>query len=139
MAAQAGKDMTIEIGVATSPHGYADLAALRTTRFAFNQTGIDVTNADSTARWREMLDQGGIRTLDVEGEGVFTDATTDATLRTEFLDDTANPWLRLTIPDFVTVEGAFKITSLEYSGTHDGEVAFSVSMQSAGAMTISTL
>ena len=30
------------------------------------------------------------------------------------------------------VEGPFQITSLEYTGSHDGEVTFEVALESAG-------
>jgi TP901-1 family phage major tail protein len=39
------------------------------------------------------------------------------------------------VPDFGTVEGAFQISSLEYSGRHDGEVSFELGLDSAGALT----
>jgi predicted secreted protein len=33
------------------------------------------------------------------------------------------------------VAGPFQITALEYSGSHDGEIAFELAMESAGALT----
>mgnify|MGYP004452872973 CR=1 FL=1 len=39
------------------------------------------------------------------------------------------------LPDWGTIEGPFQITSLEVSGAHDGEVTFSVSLESAGDWT----
>ena len=42
------------------------------------------------------------------------------------------------IPDFGTVEGPFQITALEYSGAHDGEVAFEIALESAGQVSFET-
>lgn len=39
------------------------------------------------------------------------------------------------IPDFGVVTGAFQITSLEYTGAHDGEVTFEMALESAGPVT----
>lgn len=41
----------------------------------------------------------------------------------------------MAVPDFGTLEGPFQITSLEYSGSHDGEVAFEVALESAGPVS----
>jgi HK97 family phage major capsid protein len=39
------------------------------------------------------------------------------------------------IPDFGTVEGPFQIAAFELTGRHDGEVAFELSLESAGELT----
>jgi TP901-1 family phage major tail protein len=44
---------------------------------------------------------------------------------------TIRDW-QVVVPDFGMVEGPFQITSLEYSGSHDGEVTFEIAMESAG-------
>jgi len=43
------------------------------------------------------------------------------------------------IPDFGVVEGPFMITSLEYSGSHNGEAAYEVSLASGGALSFTAL
>ena len=40
----------------------------------------------------------------------------------------------IVIPDFGTVEGPFQIVSFELTGRHDGEVAFDLALESAGAL-----
>jgi TP901-1 family phage major tail protein len=39
------------------------------------------------------------------------------------------------VPDFGVIEGPFQITALELSGRHDNELAFEISLESAGALT----
>ena len=43
--------------------------------------------------------------------------------------------ITLIVPDFGTIEGLFQISSLEFSGEHNGEVTFDLSLESAGALT----
>jgi TP901-1 family phage major tail protein len=43
------------------------------------------------------------------------------------------------VPDFGIIEGPFQITSLEYSGSHDGEASYELSLASAGALTFSAI
>jgi len=134
MTAQAGKDLLLRMNTVASPTGYTTVAGIRTNSLAFNATTIDITNADSVGRWRELLAASGVRSCDLSGSGVFVDAATDETVRQHFFDDTT-VGCELVIPDFGTVIGDFRIASLEYSGEHDGEVTFSISLQSAGELT----
>ena len=43
------------------------------------------------------------------------------------------------IPDFGTVQGPFQISALEFAGAHDGEVAFDITLESAGELTFTAL
>ena len=38
------------------------------------------------------------------------------------------------MPDFGTLSGAFQVTALEYSGEHNGELAYQMALESAGAI-----
>jgi predicted secreted protein len=39
------------------------------------------------------------------------------------------------IPDFGVLPGLFLVEALDYSGDHDGEAAFAITLASAGAIT----
>jgi TP901-1 family phage major tail protein len=43
------------------------------------------------------------------------------------------------IPDFGAVSGPFQVTALEYVGEHDGEIAFEMTLESAGALAFEVL
>lgn len=133
MAAQAGKDVLIKMNTVAVPATFTTVAGIRSASIALNSTTIDVTNADSTGRWRELLASSGVRTATVSGSGVFTDATTDETVRKHYFDDTT-PGCELVIPGFGTLDGDFRITALEYAGEHDGEATYSISLESAGVL-----
>ncbi len=84
MSAQRGKDLLIKTGDGGSPEVFTTVAGLRATTLAFNAQNVDVTNADSTNAWRELLAGGGVKSATLTGSGVFKDAASDATLRTAF-------------------------------------------------------
>jgi TP901-1 family phage major tail protein len=133
MSAQKGKDLLIKIGDGSDPETFATVAGLRATTLAFNAQTVDITNADSADAWRELLD-AGVKSATLSGNGVFKDAASDEALRAAFFNQTL-PNFQIVIPNFGTVAGPFKITSLQYDGPYDGEVKISLSLASAGALT----
>jgi TP901-1 family phage major tail protein len=74
-----------------------------------------------------------VKTARITGSGIFKDASTDETVRQYFFNGTVRDW-RVIVPELGTVEGPFQITSLEYSGQHDGEISFDMGLESAGAL-----
>lgn len=135
MAAQKGKDLLIKIHDGTA---YVTVAGLRARQIAFNTEPVDVTNAESAGRWRELLAGAGVKKASVSGSGVFRDAASDALMRQSFFDGTLSN-AQVLIPDFGTVTGPFQITSLEIAGEHDREVTFDLALESAGALTFAAL
>lgn len=132
MVAQKGKDILLKLD-ADGAGGFLAVAGLRTKKLAFNSETVDVTDADSAGRWRELLAGSGVQRAAVSGSGIFKDAASDAHIRQSFFDGAIVGW-QLAIPDFGIVEGPFQITALEYSGNHDGEVTFELALESAGAI-----
>jgi len=133
MAAQKGKDLLLKID-STGLGAFVTVAGLRAKRLAFNSETVDVTDADSAGRWRELLAGSGVQRASLAGSGIFKDAASDAAIRTTFFDAAIVDW-QFAIPDFGVVEGPFQITALEYSGNHDGEVTFEIALESAGALS----
>jgi TP901-1 family phage major tail protein len=74
----------------------------------------------------------------VSGSGVFKDQASDELIRSYVFAGTISNW-QVVVPDFGTVEGPFQITSLEFSGRHDGEVTFDLALESAGELTFTAL
>ena len=133
MVAQKGKDLLLKIdsdGLGT----FVTVAGLRSKRIAFNSETVDITDADSAGRWRELLAGSGVQRAAISGSGIFKDAQSDALMRQRFFAGEIADW-QLAVPDFGTVEGSFQITSLEYTGSHDGEVTFEMALESAGAVS----
>jgi TP901-1 family phage major tail protein len=133
MTAQKGKDLLLKID-SDGEGTFQTVAGLRARRIAFNAESIDVTNADSVGRWRELLEGAGVKRASVSGAGIFRDAASDETVRQVFFDGTIRDW-QVIVPDFGTLSGAFQVTALEYSGEHNGEVAYEMALESAGAVS----
>ena len=137
MSAQSGKDMLLRLDQSGSG-SFLTVAGLRSKSLAFNAASIDITDAESAGRWRELLAGGGVKRASLSGSGIFTDSTSDATVRTLFFDGEIRDW-QLVIPDFGTVEGPFQIVALEFSADHAGEVLFEIALESAGEQIFSAI
>ncbi|SEB59654.1 phage major tail protein, TP901-1 family [Rhodobacter sp. 24-YEA-8] len=137
MAVQAGKDLLIKIDQ-TGDGQFETIAGLRATRASFNAETVEVTSLESSGGWRELLAGAGVKSASISGSGVFRDAETDERARQIFFDGEI-PSFQVVIPDFGVVQGQFQITSLEYSGSHNGEATYEVSLASAGALSFTAL
>ncbi|MBW3098664.1 phage major tail protein, TP901-1 family [Pseudohoeflea coraliihabitans] len=135
MSAQKGKDLLLKIENAGS---YVTVAGLRTRRLAFNAAAVDVTDAESAGRWRQLLAGAGVRRAALSGSGLFKDGESDALVQTVFFDGEIRNW-QVIVPDFGTISGSFQIVALEYGGRHDGEVSFDIALESAGELSFGAL
>ena len=130
MSAQKGKDLLLKIDDGS---GYVTVAGLRARRLAFNAAAVDVTDAESAGRWRELLAGAGTRSAGVSGGGIFRDQAADETVRGLFFDGLIRDW-QVVIPGFGTITGPFQVVTLDYAGTHDGEVTYEIALESAGQL-----
>lgn len=135
MTAQKGKDLLMKIDAEGS---FVTVAGLRAKRLAFNAETVDVTDADSSGRWRELLAGAGVQRASVSGSGIFKDAVSDELVRATFFNSEIKDW-EITIPDFGTITGPFQLTALEYSGQHNGEISFEAAIESAGLLSFGAL
>lgn len=132
MVAQKGKDLLIKLDMSGAGE-FETVAGLRATRITFNADTVDVTNLGSEGRWRELLAGAGVRSASISGSGIFRDDATDERARAIFFAGEI-PDFQVIVPDFGIIEGPFQITSIEYSGQHDGEAVYEMSLASAGAI-----
>lgn len=133
MTAQRGKDLLLKVDI-SGQGDFSAIAGLRSRSIAFNTTTVDITHTESAGRWRELLDGAGAKTARITGAGIFKDATSDEAVRAYFFGGIIMDW-QVIVPDFGTVQGLFQITSLEFTGQHDGELGFDIALESAGALT----
>ncbi len=137
MVAQKGRDLLIKLDL-TGSGSFSTIAGLRASRITFNAETVDVTTLESSGGWRELLGGAGVRSAGISGSGVFRDESTDERARQIFFDGEV-PDFQVIIPDFGIVEGPFQITSIEYSGAHDGEASYDLSLASAGSLTFTAI
>ncbi|MEL6373420.1 MAG: phage major tail protein, TP901-1 family [Pseudomonadota bacterium] len=137
MAAQKGRDLLLKID-GDGSGGFVTVAGLRANTLAFNAETVDVTHQESVGLWRELLAGAGVRQARLTGSGIFKDEASDALVRAAFFAGTIAAW-QVVIPDFGTVTGPFQITTLEFSGRHDGELTFELGLESAGVVAFAAL
>jgi len=135
MVAQKGRDLLLKIqdgGV------FVTVAGLRSRKLAFNAETVDITDAESVGRWRELLAGAGVQRASLTGAGIFKDQASDELVRAAFFAGALLSW-QIVVPDFGAVSGPFQVTALEYSGGHAGEVQFELALESAGAIGFGAL
>ena len=132
-------------GAVVTTAARADAAAGCAVRYAVTSqwpggfgAAVDVTNLGSEGRWRELLSGAGVRSAAISGSGVFRDAATDERARAIFFAGEI-PAYQVIIPDFGVIEGPFQITSIEYSGSHDGEAVYELALASAGPVSFAAI
>jgi len=139
MAAQKGSALLLKIGAdasaAAASDTYTTVGGLRSTSISLNQETIDVTTKDS-ANARQLLADAGVESVSISGSGVFTDATSEQTLQGAF-GGVNIPNFEIVLPDLGTYQGKFQITTLEYAGEYNGEMTYSITLESSGAVAFS--
>ena len=135
MVAQKGKDLLLKIDDGGT---FATVAGLRSKRLAFNAETVDITDAESVGRWRELLGGAGVQRASLTGAGLFKDQASDALVRSAFFAGSILTW-QVLIPAFGTITGPLQVTALEYSGEHNGEVRFELALESAGSLAFGAL
>ncbi len=136
MAGQRGRDILLKISDGAG--AFVTVAGVRASRIELNAAMVDATGMDSPDAWRELIAGAGTKTARVSGRGVFRDAASDARMRAVFFAGEAPGW-QLVLPHFGVLEGAFQITQLSWSGTHEGEAEFAVTLESAGALSFEAI
>lgn len=137
MPAQKGSALLMKLGDGASPEAFTTIGGMRSTSLTMNDEMVDVTNKDSSNA-RTILAQGGVNSITVSGSGVFTDSPSETTLKGKF-NVSALTNYQFIVPDFGTFTGAFMLTTLEYGGEYNGEVTYSFTFESSGAITFATV
>lgn len=133
MAAQRGGALLLKVDISGT---MTTIGGLRSTSITLNDEAVDITNKD-TGQTRTLLPQGGTASLTVSGSGVFTDTTAEQTIRSSWNASTFKSY-NIIIPDLGTYSGSFMISSLEYAGEYNGEVTYSITLESSGSISFSS-
>ncbi|KWT72371.1 Gene Transfer Agent tail protein [Hyphomicrobium sulfonivorans] len=138
MAAQCGGAIVVSFETAGETPTYKVVAGLRTRSISLNSETVDVTNADSSGHWRELLAGCGVRSASISGSGVFTGNEGFDEVQDAFMDRSVRD-AKILIPGWGTFEGPFRVSSLEISGEYNDSVQCSMSLESAGALTFTAI
>ncbi len=132
MAVEKGRGFLLKVGTAAAG---TTLAGCRTTSMSIGNDAVDITNKDS-AGFMTLLEAAGTQKLSISAEGVFDPAGGgQSTIEGYVMAKSINAF-GLAFDGGKEIDGNFLITSYELSGNHDGEVTFSISLESSGAFTI---
>lgn len=138
MGIQAGQDVLIKIESIASSGNFISVAGIRAKSIQLNAGLVDATHAGSAGGWREILPGAGVKSVRVTGSGVFRDEASDARMRDVFLSRAAVNW-KLIVPDFAEFTGPFLISQLSYGGDYDAEAEFSLTLESAGDVSVTEI
>ena len=135
MSGQKGRDVLIKIA---DGEDFVTVAGIRAKTISLKARTVDGTSGESPEAWRELIAGAGVKSASVSGAGVFKDAVSDALIQQAFFIQAAANF-QLIIPDFGSLTGLFLVEALDYSGDHDGEAAFAITLASAGALSFAAL
>lgn len=138
MSGQKGRDVLVKIGDGAATEVFTTIAGIRAKTISLNARAVDGTSGESPSAWRELIAGAGVKAASVSGAGVFKDAASDATIQQLFFSQAARNF-QLVIPAFGILQGPFLVEALDYSGDHDGEAAFAITLASAGALTFTSI
>lgn len=132
MAAEKGADFTLAVGDGVTAETFTVVGGMRTTGLTINNEMVDTTDKDSGGK-RELLAQAGIQSFSISAAGVFKDTAAETTVKTNAEDDLIVNY-QITFGDGDTYTGAFQITSLEYTGEHNGARQYTLTLESSGTI-----
>lgn len=115
---------------------FTTIDALRATAVAINGGMVDVTSKDSPSNWRELLGGGAVKSLTITADGVWESSVEQETLRARALDGALRNYQLTDGED--TITAAFVVTNFQINGPHGAEQTYSVTLESAGAPTVSS-
>lgn len=125
MAAQRGRLLLLQTGTPL-----ASVLTGRSLDISINGETVDVTTK-SQQGWRELLADAGVRSMSITMEGVYTDDASSQLLTTRVTDQSVDEYT-IIFDSAETFVGEFQAVSISISGTYNGEVAYSISLESSG-------
>ena len=137
MAATQGRLMLLKKGSGTSPETFATVAGLTTKSISISNGTLDITTDDS-AGIKTLLAGLYAKSFAISASGVSPDTAAYKAIRTAHLAGTHGNWqiVQPAVTGGTTYAGAFAITSFEELGETDGAITFTISMESAGVITV---
>ena len=137
MAAEKGRAFLLKIGDGGSPEIFDVVGGMRSTSLRINNEMVGVTNKTSGG-WREILSGAGLRKISLSGSGIFTDSASEASLQAKALASSVDNY-QVVFESGASFSGAFQVTSLEYAGDYNGERTYSISLESSGVVSFTSV
>lgn len=137
MAGQTGLTWALSVRTAATPT-YTAIAGLRTRSFKINNNPVDVTTAESTGRWRELLGDTGVVELEIDANGLYQKDAPGHLLPTLVASGASTIFQLVSASSSagITIVGSFVVSEYEASATYNEAATFTVKLLSTGAPTI---
>ncbi len=113
--------------------GGTTVADCRSHSVKINHEMVDITNK-SSAGFRTLLEGAGTKSISISFGGVVSNDTGFETLLGYLNSGSINAHA-VGFADGDTIEGSFMATSVEITGEHNGEQAFTATLESSGSWT----
>ena len=137
MAGQSGTTWALSVRTAATPT-YTAIAGLRTRSFKINNNPVDVTTAESTGRWRELLGDTGTVELEIDAAGLYQKDAPGHLLPTLVASGASTIFQLVSAASTpgITIVGSFVVSEYEASATYNEASTFTVKLMSTGSPTI---
>ena len=133
MTAQRGDDLVLKIGNAATPEIFTTIGGLRGTNLSFNSRPIDATHKGS-GQWQDLMNNAGIKSVKIQANGAFTNSATETQIRQLAMSNELRNF-QIAFGNGDSLQGSFKITSYNRSGTYRGEEVYDLSLESSGSIS----
>lgn len=131
MSASPGRSLLLRVN--TSGSTYVTAGGLRAKQVKRSTSKVDVTSADSSGRWQELLPGAAPQALSFSASDfVWLNDTAYQAFKTAF-DSGVLLTCQIVYPGAGYYQGNFVITQLDDSAPHDKEISSSLTIESAGA------
>lgn len=135
MAPQKGRSVLVKYNSTGST--YVTIGGAREPTITINNEAVDVTNADDSGI-RKLLENAGVNSVSIKLQGIYVEDAAAAAIRTD-ASVNAHRNYQFVIPGTVsrTYQGSFMVASFEEAGSYKDAVTYNLTLESAGAVTIS--
>lgn len=135
MPAQKGRSVLVKYNSTGST--YVTIGGAREPTITINNEPVDITNSDDSGI-RKLLEGAGVNSVSIKLQGVYVDDAAAAAIRTDAATN-AHRNYQFVVPGTVnrTYQGSFMVASYEEAGSYNNGVTYNLTLESAGAVTIS--
>ena len=132
MAVQKGTEVIVALG----PSSYVTIGGDQNAEVRFADEQGEFTHKGSSGLWRELLDGGTVRAVEISLELVdIDDASVQTMVNAIFGASTRHQDIRATLPGLGTVTGNWQISEFRQGGRLNEAASVSFTMMSAGVIT----
>lgn len=113
---------------------YTTIGGTREKSLKLNAQEVDVTNSDSAGRWRELIGNVGVKSLDADVSGVVLGTAEQKFLINAAMNGT-QVTMKVVIPGVGAFEGPFLLSAADWASKHDDAIPYAFTVKSAGALS----